>query len=173
MTENKGEENMAYSNSSAAYDLAEFEQLHRQPKPELKVISSQKRGQAASLISLRAFGAFAVIVVLVILMIYNQVQLNEATRRVNTLTTQLNELESEYTRMSSDLEATQSLRMIADQAQDELGMSRLDKYQTTYICLEQEDCISLTENAPDASFGQRVEMKVQAVIARIQEYIAD
>lgn len=163
---------MAYSNSSVAYDLAAVAQPKQQPKPELKVVKSRKRQQAASLVNLRTLGAFAVVVTLIILMVYNQVQLNEVSRQINTLDAQLRELESEHTRLSSDLEATQSLRTIADQAQNELGMSRLDKYQTTYICLEQEDRIALTENAPNLSLGNRLQMQAKSTIARIQEYLA-
>lgn len=163
---------MAVSNSSAAYDLSAYAAANQRQKPQLQVVANKKsRTAVRSVLNLRVISAFVIVVTLVSLMVYNQVQLNEVSGRVNALSAQLRELESEKTRMMSELEATLSLRTIEEQAKHELGMNRLDKYQTTYIMLEQEDRIALTEYSPEQSLGQKIRDGVQSAITKLQEYI--
>ena len=164
---------MAYSNSGAAYDFSDYQALpKRQPKPELQVVKSPRR-MAPAAITAKSVCSFAVIVTMIVLIVFNQVQLNEVSGDINILNKSLKELQSESVRMTSELESTISLRSISDQAKNELGMNKLDRYQTEYIYLFQSDKIELTEESPAASLGERLQLTVTGAIHRLQEYIAD
>lgn len=162
---------MAYSSSSAAYDLSAYELPKEKAKPTLKVVGQRNNRTGSSMINLRICTSFVIVVTLVSLMVYNQVQLNEISGDINRLNKQITELESDNDKMMSELEATMSLRAIGDKAKNELGMNRLDKYQTVYICLEQEDKIERTENSPGASLGEKLKLTIQGAIASFQEYL--
>lgn len=161
---------MAAYNSSSAYDLSSIGHPQQKPKPELKVVKA-KRSLGASLLNFRTFSAAAVVVGMLTMMLYSQVELTEITDEINSLTTQLEELEGENTRLRSDLESTMSLRTIGEQAKNELGMNRRDKYQTVYIHMEAEDRAELTENSPDPALGQRIESAVTGAVEDVQEYL--
>lgn len=163
---------MAYLNSGAAYDLSAYEQAEQRAKPDLKIAASRKVRKGTSLFSMRVISYFAVVVTLLVLIVYNQVQINEVSGELNRLGSQISKMESENVRMTSELEAVLSLRSIGEQAKSELGMSRLDPYQTVYICLEQQDKSVLTENSPSLSPGEQIQMTIKAAISRLQEYIA-
>lgn len=162
---------MASWNTSEAYDLSAYEALpQRKQTPNIKVVRSLRR-KPSTMVTPRVVSSFIVVVTLFVLIVLNQVQLNEVSTQINILNAQLQELDSENVKMTSELESIISLPAIADYAKNELGMHKLDKYQSEYIYLHHEDKIELTEESPNASVGQQVQLSLTNVIHSIQEYI--
>lgn len=164
---------MAYSNSSAAYDLSAYQLPKEKETPELRVHKSAPRRMLSAAFSPRVLSSFAIVVTMLCLMVFNQVQLNEVSGDINAVNKQINELESMNIKLNSELESANNLRTIGDRAKNELGMHRLDKYQTERIYLQQEDKIELTESSPEAGIGVKVKLSVTSAIARLQEYIGE
>lgn len=164
---------MAHLNSGVAYDLSGYQALpKKQPKPGLKVVKSKNR-LASSVVTPKTVCSFAIIVTMIVLIVFNQAQLNEVSGDINELNASMEKLQSENVRMTSELESTISLRNIADQAKNKLGMNKLDRYQTEYIYLFQTDKIELTDESPAASIGERLRLTITGAIQRLQEYIAN
>lgn len=160
------------ANTNLAYDLSAFEPApKKQEKPELKVMHS-RRYMMSMLLSPRVMVGFVIVVVMVSLILVNQAQLNEITAEINSLNKQLEILQSDNVKLTSELESTLSLDAVREQASNELGMQRLDRYQTEYIILHKEDNIELTDESPSASMGEMMKMRVTSAIERLQEYIA-
>lgn len=162
---------MAYYNSSSAYDLQAYPMPKRKEKPKLKMVKNKRR-ERVTVFNFRVLSSFGIVVLLLGVIIYNQVRLTEITDQVNTLTSELQLMESENVKMTSKLEATMNVRTIGEQAKTELGMSKLDQHQTVYIQLQQEDKVELTEHAPDSTLGQKVKSGAFAAIAKAKEVLA-
>lgn len=165
----KGKCNMAASN--VAYNLSAYQPAPKQSRSaELKMVRNRNRVYTTTF-TLRAFCSFAIVVTLFSLIIYNQVRLTEITADINQLTKQLDELQSENVVMASTLESIISLPAIAEQAKNELGMNRLDKYQTEYIILQQEDEIQRTEQSPSEPLSQKIQLQAKSLIISLKEYM--
>lgn len=160
--------------ANAAYDYTLFETSaapKEQParKPELKMVRS--RPQAfAQVFSPRVISTFFVIVTLVSLIVYNQVCLNEVTDQINELGVEMNKLESDSVRYASLLESTVSLRAVAQQAEEELGMSKLDQYQTVYVYLYEEDQVILAKQPEPQAENSGVVAAIGSLIDNAKEY---
>lgn len=166
---------MAGSSSGLAYDLSAFDvaapaQPARKAQPDLKVMKSPRR-MVSILLAPKVLVGFVFVIVMVSLILVNQVRLNEITAEINELNGQLEILKSENVKLTSELESTLSLDAVREQAKNELGMQRLDRYQTEYVILHQEDNIELTEQSPSATLGETMKMQITAAIQRIQEYL--
>lgn len=164
---------MAHMNSSLAYDLSDYELPQAEEKPKLKVVKSTSQRALSAALAPRTIASFCIVVTLLCLMVYNQVQLNEVAGAINTLNAQLDELDNENVKLNSELESISSLHTIGDLAENKLGMQRLDKYQTVYICLEQEDKVEFAESNPEMPLPKKIKHSFTSVIADLQEYIAD
>lgn len=160
------------ANSSSAYDFSAFaarpQEKQQVSQPQLRMVRSQNRA-IASVFTPRILCAFAVVVTLVSLIVYNQVCLNEVTAEISQLNSDIAILESESVRFASLLESTISLRAVAQQAEDDLGMTKLDQYQTVYVYLYEEDRIILAEGPEDSGGG--LKEWFEAVISTAKEYI--
>jgi len=163
---------MSAYNTSSAYKLPAYEAgaaPKRQPKLEVVSKRSDKRTLAA-VFTPQCLGSFTIVVTLLFLMIYNHVCLNEVAGEINEMQAGITELESEYVKISSELESMVSLRVVSERARDELGLDRLDKYQTKYVYLYEDDKIILAEEpsktAPDGEVS-----KIQGIVDSVLEYI--
>lgn len=144
--------------------------LPQQKKPQLKVVKTQ-RSLSVTLQSFRTLCAIGFVILTMVLMLYHQVQLTEVTGEINSLTSELDELQGENARLRSELEATMSLSVIGERAEEELGMSRRDKYQTIYINMETEDHAQIAGEEDGVSLSKRIVSGVKGAIASIQEYL--
>jgi len=164
---------MAVANTSSAYKLSVYETVpKRKAKPELTVVRQRSAKRAmASAFTPRALGSFAIVVTLICLMIYNQVCLTEVTGEINDLQSGLTQLESEYVKISSELESMISLQTVAERAKTDLGMNRLDKFQTEYVSLYEGDTIRITEHAPAQDVGDGAKLAARSIIDSLLEYI--
>ncbi len=169
---------MSY-NTSSAYDLSMYQQApnqqapNRQPHPQLQVVQKRSAKRTLSFaFTPRALGAFAIVVTLVSLMVYNQVCLTEISRDINLIQKDLTQLESEYVKMKSQMEAMASLQSVAERAKNDLGLHRLDKYQTQYINLYGKDKSILTTQPAKKADEQNKTVATTRFIDRVMEYIA-
>jgi len=162
------------ANTSSAYDYSAFgaqpQVQERHKKPQLRVVRSVPRA-FASAFRPDVLCAFVIVVAMASLILYNQVCLNEVNGEINRLNTQLVILESESVRFASLLESAISLRAVADQAENELGMRKLDKYQTVYMYLYEQDQIILTRNPVEENPENGVLSVLGHAIETVKEYI--
>ncbi|MDL2233585.1 hypothetical protein LJC63_08440 [Ruminococcaceae bacterium OttesenSCG-928-L11] len=171
---------MAYSyntisayNTSSAYDLSAFEAQEKpvQRKQELKVVRSPKQF-LASAFTLKNVCLFMMTVTVITLMVYNYASLNEVTGEINDLTSQLTALESNYVKLESEASAQMNPRIVAEHAENELGLKKADKYQTEYIYLYHDDKIEIAGQAKEAGLGESIKVALNSAIQTIKEYIA-
>lgn len=167
---------MAAYNTSSAYDLSAFEEAPKKQlkkAPELQVVRnrSAKRTLAAAFTP-KAVAAFAIVVTLICLMVYNHVCLNEITGDINALQEEMQELESQNVIMASQLDSMASMRVVEERAR-EMGLDRLDKYQTRYVYLYEEDKINLAEEPPESESPTGVAKVARSLFDGLMEYIGE
>ena len=163
-------EGNAVAQNNLAYDLSAYApKQDRQKKSDQARLKMVKRGQGRAAVAFtpRVVAAFALVVVLTSLIVYNQVALNEVTGEISRLNREIAIMESDSTRLASLLESTISLRAIAQQAEEELGMVRRDQFQTRYVYLFGEDQIILREGTE--SQAQRSSL-FGRLISQVTEY---
>lgn len=159
-------------NTSSAYKLTNYETAEARARQQLRVVGRRSPKQALAVaFTPKVLSAFAIVVTLLCLIVYNQVQLNEISGEINRLAEDIKVLRAENVKMTSSLEATVSLRSVAEQAQ-ELGLHRLDQYQTEYINLYRDDKIVLAEEPEQKNSMQRATLGIRSFIGGIVEYIA-
>ena len=129
--------------SSLAYDLSMYApKPDRQKKPGRQRLKMVKRKPRA--FTPRVVAAFGLVVCMISLIVYNQALLNEVSGDISRLNRELAIMENEAMRYASLLESTVSMRAVAQQAEDELGMARLDQFQIKYVYLYDQDQVILS-----------------------------
>ena len=127
---------MAYQN--AAYDLSRYEkQLAAQPR--LQVVENTEAKPAKGGHWVRLFFLMAAAVMVVAAIINSQVRLTEMSHLVAEEKAKLVELQSENVRLQSELEGKMSIKTLESQAVNELGMSKVDNSQITYLNMSEGD----------------------------------
>lgn len=160
-------------NTSSAYDLSVYEAGRpiNSSSERYKVVKTPKQF-VASLITPKTVCFFAMAVTVICLMVYNNVCLNEVTGEINELAREMAEMKNENVKMQSELKSIISPRSVAEYAEHELGLKKMDKYQTEYIYLNHEDKIELTNASPKAGFIEGAKHTFNSAINVIKEYIA-
>jgi cell division protein FtsL len=165
---------MAYAtNTSSAYDLSAFE-ADRAPKQlrreDVKIVKTPKQF-LASVITVQSITIFLFAVAAVCLMVYNNACMTEVTDQINQLNGEMTKLNSDYVKLQSQQGSTMTPRTVAELAESELGLKRMDKYQTEYIVLYHEDKIEVSPEQQAGSLGVKAKHLFNAAIATIQEYM--
>ncbi|MDR2933180.1 MAG: hypothetical protein LBV27_08755 [Oscillospiraceae bacterium] len=162
-------------NTSSAYDFSAYEVGQSSKRnadgERLRVVRTPKQF-IASVVTPKTFCLFAMAVTVICLMVYNNVCLTEVTGEINELTSDIAEMQNENVRLQSERNSLVSPRSVAEYAENELGLKRLDKYQTQYIYLYHEDKIEMTEAAPKGSIVDQVQHTFNTAVDTIKEYIA-
>ena len=165
---------MAGYNTSSAYKLTEtttYEDAVSKRRAQLKLVRNRKKRLIWSIVNIRSISIFMLVITVMSLIVYNQTCLNEVTGEINAINAMIKKMENENVRLSSTLESTVSLHDIAEQAQRELGLQKLDKYQIEYVSLYQENKIVITEEAPKDSFSTKLSLMINGSLQQIKEYI--
>ena len=160
-------------NGSVAYDLDRF-----QPKPRMRVkrptlvvanpgVKARARRRTATVLGIVA--AAAVVVGIVVTMLYSRAVLTELSQQIAHQTSLLEKEQSEYTRLTAELDAKISLRNVEDYATQTLGMFPVDKCQVTYVDLSEGEKIELTSESPKQSLFDKVELAIINVKERLGE----
>ncbi len=167
---------MAVANTNLAYNLEAFA-TQEKPTPksqkqrqQLKVVKTRRQAMANAF-SPKVACAFAVVVTLVSLIVYNQVCINEVAGEINRLTEEIAILESENVRVAALMDSAVSVRAVTQQAENELGMKKLDQYQTVYVNLYPEDYI-VPSVRPERTPAETFAAMIASAINGVKEYIA-
>ena len=150
-------------NSSTAYDLSRFEQ-HEPQRRTLKVVKNKRMAQQKRGVSPAGTICLVLsVVAIVALFIYNNVMLTEIGAQISACNAQLADLQDEATRLQATIESSTSVKAIEEIATQELGLSKLERSQVTYIDLSNEDVIEVAEKQSPGIFD--------TVLAKIKEYL--
>ena len=158
------------TNHNLAYDLSLFEQrpekkIEEKKKPQPPVLKSGLtpvmviKGAVVTLIISLALG----------LMLYNRVQLTQIDDKIDTQTTQLNELKGDEIRLDVALDSRVSLKTVEDYATNVLGLRMIEKYQVQYVTLSSGDKVALDDKIKPS---QGVLNEFYAEIQKISEYFS-
>lgn len=164
---------MAY-NTSSAHVMTEQDHQggpKKLRKQDLRVVKTPKQF-LASAVTPKNVSVFLMVVTVVCLMVYNNVCLTEVTGRINALNAEMTRLSSEYVKMQSQQGSSLSPRDISEKAENELGLKRLDKYQTEYLYLYHEDKIEVSEEQKEKGAGVQTKYAFNNAIEAIKEYLA-
>jgi len=162
---------MAAYNTSSAYKLETYEDVVSKRRAQLKLVRNRKKRLIWSIVNIRSVSTFLLVISVMSLMVYNQICLNEVTGEINSVNSMIKQMESENVRLASTLASTVSLHDVVEQAQRELGLQKLDKYQIEYVSLYSENKIVITEEAPKESFATRLSLMVNGTLRQVKEYI--
>lgn len=126
---------------NVAYDLSLFEErTPEKSKPRLRVTPKNKGVKLRrGLAWLQAVGAGAVVLALVISVLCAQVQSTELSDQLHDQEKLLEELQSEYTFLSTDLEMKTNLTAVQTYASNVLRMVKMDRSQVTYVANDEEN----------------------------------
>ncbi len=130
-----------------AYNLETFapktaEQHDKELKTRsLRIIKNRRKAKVVAPVKIILASALAIVVCLI--MIYSQVVLTELISEVSFYENQIIELDTEYVRLQSELEATTSIKTLEEAAETKLGLAKIDSSQVEYVSLTGTDEISV------------------------------
>ncbi len=137
-----------YSNDSSAYKFELFEDRKQRTEPHVKVIRDRTKEKAYNQINNLKTLAFAgVFFVGVISILLNQIAITELTNQVSKKTAELENLENQYRILSTELESSTALSNIQTVITRDLGMTKLNDSQITYMNLSEGDTMTLPEGS--------------------------
>ena len=96
--------------------------------------------------------------VLIGTVIYGRVQLNEVYTEIGKMQTEYDDLTAKNISMRSEMEGKMTVKNIEEYAQNVLGLRPLNQSQITYIQLQTEDAVTITE--PEDNFFVRINDKL-------------
>lgn len=159
---------MPYSTSARKLEPRKTVSPKTKPTPRLKVVQGKGKKRGFS-VSFQGVLIFLTFVAAICFLVYNQVCLTEVTAEINTLNREMKVLESEYIRLQSSLEPTESMRVVAQRAEQELGMQRLDDYNITQVTIYQEDKVEVALSEKPKSLTEHVEAVVGLLAKKVDE----
>ena len=130
-----------------AYNLETFapktaEQHDKELKTRsLRIIKNRRKAKVIAPVKIILGGTLALVIS--VIMIYSQVVLTELTSEVSFYENQITELNTEYVRLQSELEATTSIKTLEEAAETKLGLAKIDSSQVEYVSLTGTDEISV------------------------------
>ena len=133
--------------TEVAYDLNKFapktaEQHDKELKTRsLRIIKNRRKAKVIAPVKIILASAMALVIS--VIMIYSQVVLTELTSEVSFYENQITELDTEYVRLQSELEATTSIKTLEEAAETKLGLTKIDSSQVEYVSLTGTDEISV------------------------------
>ena len=120
----------------AAYDLSTFEKREKQQKPRLQVAKGAKPKRKFDFSGLKVVATVAIIVSLAWGVLYSRAQVTELTTQISTTQTSLSNAKSEYDYLNLQLESKTDLSSVETYALTQLGLTKMDASQVTYLTLE-------------------------------------
>ena len=94
-------------------------------------------------------------------MIYGRVQTNEIYTKIAALQTEYDDLTAKNISMRSEMEGKMTVKNIEDYAKEELKLQPLNQSQITYIQLQTEDEVVITE--PEDNLFVRINDKLVSI----------
>ena len=152
--------------SNLACDLARFEQSCKKPaatqkKADIKVVKTVRRASPVKVAAI-----IAVVLAITGMMIYSQVVLTELGAQTTELNAELEKLQSENVRKTTELEGKMSLKNIEEYAVDELGLVKQEQSQVEYVNLSGGNKVEIKQKLDDSLWG-----KIKQSIQNLLEYL--
>ena len=151
--------------TNTAYDFSLFEK--REEKPQLRVVKRTRRQKIkAGLGWARVVTFAALFLALVVSVLYSQVQSTELSAQLRREQDTLEDLQSEYTYLTNEMEMRTNLSAVQDYAANVLKMIKMDRSQITYVT-------STQENSVERSGGglRRLSDHLSNTMASVVEYL--
>ena len=131
---------MGYGNLAYAWEDDRYEEELKNKRQE--ILESRKRDAARNRV---IFVGYVVMVILAaVFMIGKNVSEYESELKIKSLQKELAEIESHTSQKLYELEENIDLTAIEEAAKTRLGMQRLNKNQTVYVNVKQDDVCELT-----------------------------
>ena len=133
--------------TEVAYNLENFvaktaEQQDKElKKSSLRMIENRRKAKVIA--PVKVILTSAVALVISVIMIYSQVVLTELTSEVSFYENQIVDLDTEYVRLQSELEAITSIKTLEEAAETKLGLTKIDSSQVEYVNLTGGDEITV------------------------------
>ncbi len=129
----------------AAYNFEQFEQpkVHR----EFRAVQGGKRAsRMQALKRFRVTAASLILVGMVVTLLSCNARLTELTGEIQATQKELTTSQSTYDYLQGQLEGISTMKNVEEIAVDQLGMTKLDASQITYVTLENQNSIVCAEN---------------------------
>ena len=159
---------MATHRGNVAYDFELFEKKPPKAQPSLNLIKNQKYKSRDRMAAFKAVSAIAVVVSVICMMLYGRAELTELTKQVGDYNDSYQELSSEYTRLSAELEGKVSLRNVEETAKNELGLSKVQSYQVEYVNMDEGDGFEGAGDVQEPTLGQKFSLYIQSFLEYIK-----
>lgn len=150
-------------NSNLAYQLPRRQEEINRPEI-VKVPKAKPRAKTTSPLKVILF--LGLIIAMSFSVMFSRAQLTEITTKVNAATKELESLESEKVRLTTELEDKVSLRNVEEYATMELGLEKLDPSQIEYVTLSDGEEVEVKEEQESSIWE-----KIQNFFIDVMEYI--
>lgn len=151
---------MATHNTSSAYRMQprddENHGLQEEQPKRLKVVKNRRQA-VMSYVSPSVLLLFLAGLLTLSLLIWNQATLTQVNAQIDSIDREMTYISSENVRMQGVLDNTQSLRVVAQRAESELGMQRPDPYQVEHVLIYEEDRVEIADAAEPTGLVENVE----------------
>ncbi len=133
-----------------AYEMSLFEPKQAkivELKPNKKQLKAQKRrARIQKVLNVAAAAVVSAIVIgVVAFTLTSRAQLNEMNSLINQKQEDIQNLQEEYERLSTELASQTSTQAVEDYAVNELGMQKIESHQIQYITVEDGDKVEVNE----------------------------
>ncbi len=133
-----------------AYEMSLFEPKQAkivELKPNKKQLKAQKRrARIKKVLNVAAAAVVSAIVIgVVAFTLTSRAQLNEMNSLINQKQEDIQNLQEEYERLSTELASQTSTQAVEDYAVNELGMQKIESHQIQYITVEDGDKVEVNE----------------------------
>ncbi len=164
-----------YKQPKPQYDFSRFDTSEpgrkKKKHSDLRVVTTPARQRRV--VQMRKFAARMVasvvlLVGLTLAMLYSRAVLATVNEDIGVKTSELNTLNSEYTRLQTELDAKISLRNIEEYASANLGMAKVEQGQVQYVNIEQGESVTLYNTSGENNIFQRVKQWFSEIIGYIQ-----
>lgn len=142
-------------NSNLAYDLSLFDtdedyerrrrerEKQREEREKIKLSQKKSIGRNGSVVAVLAASVFVLAVAFSVL--YSKLQISEYTTMISETKNEIEQMERDNIRLRSELDSMYTLDNVEQVASEELGLSKTQSSQITYITLNTEEMTEVAE----------------------------
>ena len=152
---------------SSAYNFEMFEPQKQRTQPQFRVVRNKKleRIRTRNFI-LKVAVYVSVFFVGIMSILFNQIAITEITNQVSDKNDELNTLQNEYRMLETQLESSVALTNIEETIKRDMGLTKLDDSQITYLSLAEGDTYTVPQEK-EGNFLSNIWNRVKQVV----EYI--
>lgn len=142
-------------NSNLAYDLSLFDtdedyerrrrerEKQREEREKIKLSQKKSIGRNGSVVAVLAASVFVLAVAFSVL--YSKLQISEYTTMISETKNEIEQMERDNIRLRSELDSMYTLDNVEQVASEELGLSKTQSSQITYITMNTEEMTEVAE----------------------------